>query len=116
MPDLLLVKLAVSAADTERLGTGLSVAAAAVAAGVAVRLWLANDASWLAVPGEWGRFEDDARELYLGAADGSRVSVCARCASRRGITAQDVGGAVSIEGAAAFVAAVMAPGTRVLVY
>ncbi len=116
MPDRLLVKLAVSSDQSERLGTGLSVAAAAVASGVQVRLWLANDASWLAVPSQQVRFEDDVRELFLGAAEGAEVSVCARCAQRRGITAEDVGAGVSIEGAAAFVSAVMEPGTRVLVY
>ena len=116
MPDRLLVKLAVSSDQSERLGTGLSVAAAAVASGVSVRLWLANDASWLAVSSEHERFEEDVRDLYLGAAEAADVSVCARCAQRRGITAEGVGAGVSIEGAAAFVAAVMEPGTRVLVY
>lgn len=116
MPAALVVKIAVGAESPERLSSGLSVAAAAVAAGVDVALWLANEASWLAVPDRAGDFPAEALELFDAVAEDATVSVCARCAERRGIASGDLIDGARIEGAAAFVAAITAPGTQALVY
>ena len=44
------------------------------------------------------------------------MTVCAQCAARRGLTADDLLAGVAVRGAAAFVEEVMAPGARALVY
>lgn len=109
-----MVKIAVDDCAAERLQTGLSVAAAAVASGVETSLWLAGEASRLGVAGE--PVEPEVAELLTTVLAGGTVAVCARCAARRGITVEQLRVGVSIAGAAAFVAEVTAPETQALVY
>src|SRR5665647_505677 len=73
----------------EACNQALTVAAAAVAAGVEVSLWLSGEASWLALPGRAGDIVlphatplADLLEVVLG--EGT-VTLCTQCAARRGI-------------------------------
>jgi len=114
----LVIKLLVGADQLERLQTGLSVAAAACAADVDVSLWLAGDAAWLGVAPALSRLviDDHTAELLAAVLPAATVAVCARCAQRRGISSGDLRLGVTIQGAAAFVAAITKPGVQALVY
>ena len=116
----LVVKVTSGQEAPERLSQAVTVAATAVASGVAVSLWLTGEASWLAVP---GRAEEivlphaaplaELRDLLLSS---GRVTVCTQCAARREITAGDLLPGAEIRGAAAFVEEVLQDGVQALVY
>ena len=113
-----MIKIAGWRADPERLQTGLSVAAAACAAGVDVAVWLAGDAAWLAT-GAASRpaaLDGESAELFDVVRQQGSVAVCARCAQRRGIAAQHLLPGIQIQGAAAFVAAITGPQVQAVVY
>ncbi len=119
-PASLVVKVTCGTEALERLNQAFTVAATALAADVEVSLWLTGDATRTMLPGGAEDVElpyavplADLRDTLL---DGARVTVCAQCAARRGITEDDVLAGVAIRGAAAFVEEVMAPGARALVY
>ena len=116
----LVVKVTAGLEAPERCNQGFTVAAAAVAAGASVRLWLTGEASWLAVPGR-------AEQLVLPHAapldqllgvvlDSGQVTVCSQCAARRSLTEADLLPGVTIQGAASFVDAVLRPDMQALVY
>ena len=116
----LVVKVTVGDADAERCNQAFTVAAAAVASGVPVSLWLTGEAAWLASP---GRAEDvlaAARHPAVRPArvvlDAGTVTVCTQCAARRGLGQGDVLPGVAIAGAAAFVEEALADGAQALVY
>jgi predicted peroxiredoxin len=115
-----IVKVTCGAEAPERLSQALTVAATAVASGVAVSLWLTGDAVLLAVP---GRVPDLGLEHATPLADlvdavlaGGRTTVCTQCATRRGLTADDLAPGVRIAGAATFVAEALGDGAQALVY
>lgn len=104
----------------EAANQAFTVAAAAVAAGAEVSLWLTGEASWFALPGR-------ADELALAHAtpvadlletilEGGRVTLCTQCAARRAITAEDVLPGIRIAGSATFVEEALAEGAQALVY
>jgi len=104
----------------EACNQAFTVAAAAVAAGADVSLWLTGEAAWFGVPGR-------AAELTLEHAtpladlldvvlEGGRVTVCTQCAARRGIAPDDVLPGVRIAGAAVFVEESLADDAQALVY
>ena len=116
----LVIKATAGKDDPERCNQAFTVAAAAVASGVQVSLWLTGEAAWFALPGRAADFSlphaaplSDllASVLALGTA-----TVCSQCAARRDIAATDVIDGVRIAGAATFVAEVMADGAQALVY
>jgi len=116
----LVIKATAGKDDPERCNQAFTVAAAAVASGVQVSLWLTGEAAWFSVPGRAADFSlphaaplSDllASVLALGA-----VTVCSQCAARRDITTSDVIDGVRIAGAATFVAEIMADGAQALVY
>ena len=120
MARTLVIKATAGKDDPERCNQAFTVAAAAVASGVQVSLWLTGEAAWFSVPGRAADFSlphaaplSDllASVLALGA-----VTVCTQCAARRDITTSDVIDGVRIAGAATFVAEVMADGAQALVY
>src|SRR5579875_2683527 len=112
----LVVKVTAGRDDAERCNQALTVAAAAVASGVPVSLWLAGEAAWLALPGRAGEVAL-AHATPAGAVlAGGTVTVCTQCAARRGIGEADVLTGIRIAGAATFLAEVMADGARALVY
>ena len=120
MARTLVIKATAGKDDPERCNQAFTVAAAAVASGVQVSLWLTGEAAWFSVP---GRAEDFslphaaplsdllASVLALGV-----VTVCSQCAARRDITTSDLIDGVRIAGAATFVAEIMADGAQALVY
>lgn len=116
----LVVKATAGKNDPERCNQAFTVAAAAVASGVRVSLWLTGDSAYLALPGQAEDFTlayatplNDLLETIL---KGGSVTVCTQCAARRQITEDDLLDGIRIAGAATFVAEVLADGVKALVY
>ena len=99
----LVIKVTAGKDDPERCGQALTVAATALASGVAVSLWLAAEAAWLAVPGG----ADDIvlphspplGDLLASIVAGGTVTLCTQCAARRDIGPGDVIEGIRIGGA-----------------
>ena len=116
----LVVKLTAGASEAERVNQAFTVAAAGVASGVPVSLWLTGEATWFGVP---GRAEDfslplatplaDLRDAVLG---GGTLTVCTQCAARRALSDADVLPGVRFAGAATFVEESLVDGAQALVY
>ncbi len=119
-PHRLVVKLTCGAEATERCSQAVTVAATALASGVAVELWLTGEAAWLALPGRAEQVElphsAPLADLLAAVLDGGQVTVCTQCAARRGIAPGDLLPGARIAGSASFVEQVMSPGTQALVY
>lgn len=116
----LVIKVTAGADAPERCNQAFTVAAAAVASGVPVSLWLTGESSWFALPGRAKEFElphatplDDLLAVVLSA---GRVTVCTQCAARRDITDDEVLPGIRIAGAPTFVEEVTADGAQALVY
>ena len=116
----LVIKVTAGKDDPERCNQAFTVAAAAVASGVQVSLWLTGEAAWFALP---GRAEDFSlphaaplADLLAGVLAAGTVTLCTQCAARRDIGPDDLIDGIRISGAATFVAEVMADGTQALVY
>jgi predicted peroxiredoxin len=116
----LVIKVTAGKDDPERCGQALNVAAAAVASGVGVSLWLTGEAAWFALPGRADEVKLDHSpplgDLLGGVLAGGTVTLCTQCAARRGITPEDVIDGIRISGAATFVAEVTADASQALVY
>ncbi|MBB5434101.1 DsrE family protein [Nocardiopsis composta] len=120
MSRALVIKVTAGEDAPERCNQGFTVAAAAVASGVPVSLWLTGEASWFAVPGRAEKFSlphaaplADLLESVLLA---GRVTVCTQCAARRGLEQSDLLKGVRIAGAPTFVEEAVADGAQALVY
>lgn len=116
----LVIKCTAGAEDAERCNQAFTVAAAAVAAGADVSLWLTGEAAWFAVPGRAEQFTlelagslADSRDLVL---EHGRLVVCAQCAARRGIGEADLVAGAQIAGAVVFAEQVLEDGVQALVY
>ncbi|SEN40038.1 DsrE family protein [Nonomuraea pusilla] len=116
----LVIKVTAGADAPERCNQAFTVAAAALASGVSVSLWLTGESSWFALPGRAAEFSlphavplPDLLGAVLAA---GRVTLCTQCAARRNITPDDVMEGVRIAGAPAFVEEVTAEGVQALVY
>ncbi|MBF4765410.1 DsrE family protein [Nocardioides islandensis] len=116
----LVVKVTCGAEDAERCNQAFTVAAAAVAAGADVGLWLTGEAAWFGVPGRAEEFSLDLAAPLAALRDavvaGGQVTVCTQCAQRRGIVEADLVPGVRIAGAATFAEEVLADGVQALVY
>ena len=120
MARTLVVKVTAGKDDPERCNQAFTVAATAVASGVAVSLWLTGEAAWFGLP---GRAEDFSlpqaaplKDLLDSVLALGTVTVCTQCAARREISEDAVIKGVRIAGSATFVAEVMADGAQALVY
>ncbi|MCU1589925.1 MAG: sulfur reduction protein DsrE [Frankiales bacterium] len=115
-----MVKATAGADAPERCAQAFTVAAMAIAAGAEVSLWLTGEASWFALEGRAEAFalphSAPLAELRDAVLAGGRVVLCTQCATRRGISSEDLLPAVVVAGAAAFVEEVLAEGTQALVY
>ena len=116
----MVVKVTVGEADPERCNQAFTVAAAAVAAGVPVSLWLTGEAAWFAVPGRAEAFSLPhatplAQLMDVVRATG-QVTLCSQCAARRDLGADDVLDGIRIAGAAVFVEESLTDGAQALVY
>lgn len=116
----LVIKVTAGKDDPERCNQAFTVAAAAVASGVQVSLWLTGESAWFGLP---GRAEDFSlphaaplADLLAGVLAAGTVTVCTQCAARRDITPEDLIDGVRISGAATFVAEIMADGAQAVVY
>ena len=116
----LVVKATAGKNDPERCNQALTVAAAAVASGVPVSLWLTGEAAWLAVPGQGDQITlphaTPAADLLAVVLAAGTVTVCTQCAARREITEDALIEGIRIAGAPTFVAEVLADGAKPLVY
>ncbi|MEU5867191.1 DsrE family protein [Nonomuraea sp. NPDC047529] len=116
----LVIKVTAGADAPERCNQAFTVAAAALASGVPVSLWLTGESSWFALPGRAEEFSlphaaplADLLEAVLAA---GRVTLCTQCAARRDITVDDVIEGVRIAGAPAFVEEAVSEGAQALIY
>ncbi|GLX10262.1 DsrE family protein [Microbispora sp. NBRC 16548] len=116
----LVIKVTAGADAPERCNQAFTVAAAALASGVPVSLWLTGESSWFALPGRAKEFTlaeaaplEDLLEAVLAA---GRVTLCTQCAARRGITVDDVIDGVRIAGASTFVEEALGEGVQALIY
>jgi predicted peroxiredoxin len=119
-PRPLVIKTTSGTDRPEATNQAFTVAAAAVAAGADVSLWLTGESAWFALP---GRADDlvlehatPVAELLAMVLEGGRVTVCTQCAARRGITPEQVLPGVRIAGAAVFVEESLAERAQALVY
>lgn len=119
-PRSLVIKSTSGADRPEAANQALTVAAAAVAAGATVSLWLTGEASWFAVPGRADALElahaAPLGELLALVLDAGTVTLCTQCAARRDLTVEDLIPGIRIAGASVFVAEVLADGAQALVY
>ena len=116
----LVIKCTVGADEPERCNQAFTVAAAGVAAGARVSLWLTGEAAWFGVP---GRAEDFHLDLATPLAElrdivlhGGLLTVCSQCAARRSLTADALLPDVRIAGAAAFAEEALTDDAQALVY
>ena len=120
MARTLVIKATAGKDDPERCNQAFTVAAAAVASGVQVSLWLTGEAAWFSVPGRAADFSlphaAPLSDLLASVLALGTVTVCSQCAARREITTSDVIDGVRIAGAATFVVEIMADGAQALVY
>lgn len=116
----LVIKVTVGKDDPERCNQAFTVAAAAVASGVPVSLWLTGESAWYGLPGRAGDFSllhaAPLADLLAGVLAAGSVTVCTQCAARRNIEADDLITGIRIAGAATFVAEIMTEGAQALVY
>ncbi|MEU7693080.1 DsrE family protein [Microbispora hainanensis] len=116
----LVIKVTAGADAPERCNQAFTIAAAALASGVPVSLWLTGESAWFALPGRAKEFTlaeaaplEDLLDAVLAA---GRVTLCTQCAARRGITVDDVIDGVRIAGASTFVEEALGEGVQALVY
>ena len=120
MTRTLVVKVTAGADEPERCNQGFTVAAAGVAAGAQVSLWLTGEAAWFAVPGKAEEFTlplaTPLADLLAVVRETGTVTLCTQCAARRDLTEADVLPGIRIAGAAGFVEEALAEGAQALVY
>ncbi|WP_189670665.1 DsrE family protein [Promicromonospora soli] len=104
----------------EATNQAFTVAAAAVASGAEVSLWLTGESAWFALPGratglalEHATPLPDLLEAVLAA---GTVTLCTQCAARRDITEADVIPGIRIAGSALFTEEILRDGAQALVY
>jgi predicted peroxiredoxin len=116
----LVIKVTAGKDDPERCNQAFNVAAAAVASGVQVSLWLSGESSWFALPGRADDFSlpfaPPLADLLAAVLAAGTVTLCSQCAARREIKPEDLIEGVRISGAATFVAEVTEDGVQALVY
>ena len=120
MAKSLVIKATAGADAPERCNQAFTVAAAGVASGVAVSLWLTGESTWFALPGRAEEFRlphaTPLEDLVAAVLAGGRITVCTQCAARREIGPDDVIPGIRIAGAPTFVEEIMADGAQALVY
>jgi predicted peroxiredoxin len=116
----LVIKVTAGKDEPERCNQAFTVAAAAVASGVSVSLWLTGESAWFGLPGRAAEFSlphaAPLADLLASVLALGTVTVCSQCAARRDISQADLLEGIRIAGAATFVAEVMADDTQALVY
>ncbi|MGD0555274.1 MAG: DsrE family protein [Streptosporangiaceae bacterium] len=115
-----MIKVTAGENDPERCNQAFTVAAAAIASGVDVSMWLTGESAWFALPGRAAEFKlphaaplEDLLGIIIS---GGSVTLCTQCAARRSIEPDDLIDGIRIAGAPTFVAEVMADEAKALVY
>ena len=120
MAQSLVIKVTAGKDEPERCNQAFTVAAAAVASGVTVSLWLTGESAWFALPGRAADFSlphaAPLQDLLTAVLAAGSITVCSQCAARRDIAPDDVITGIRIAGAATFIAEIMADDTQALVY
>lgn len=116
----LVIKCTAGADEIERANQAFTVAAAGIAAGATVSLWLTGDAVWFAVPGRAEAIDlplatpfAELRNLVLAS---GTLTVCTQCAARRKISETDLAAGVRLAGAAVFVEEALMDDAQALIY
>lgn len=116
----LLIKVTAGPEDAERCNQAFTVAAAGVASGVRVSLWLTGESVWFAVKGHGQDLglahAAPVSELLKPLLAADQVTVCTQCAQRRNLSEQDLLQGAHIAGAPTFVEESLADGVQALVY
>jgi predicted peroxiredoxin len=116
----LVIKCTAGADEPERCNQAFTVAAAGVAVGAQVSLWLTGEAAWFAVPGRAEEFTlplaTPLAELRDTVLAGGIMTVCSQCAARRGLVAADLLPDIRIAGAALFTEEILTDHAQALVY
>ena len=116
----LVVKVTCGSEDAERCNQAFTVAAATVATGASVSLWLTGEAAWFALPERAAAFSlplaTPLPDLLAAVLAGGTVTLCTQCAARRSISEDDVLDGVRIAGAAVFAEEALADDAQALVY
>jgi len=116
----LVIKVTAGVEAPERCNQAFTVAAAALASGAGVSLWLTGESSWFAVPGRAEGFSlphaVPLSDLLSSVLEAGTVTVCTQCAARRELTQEDLLEGVRIAGAPTFVEETLAEGVQALVY
>lgn len=116
----LVIKVTAGLDAPERCNQAFTVAAAAIASGVRVSLWLTGESAWFGLPGRAKELElphaTPLNELLDIALASGQVTVCTQCAARRDITKDDVLPGVRIAGAPTFVEEITGEDAQALVY
>ncbi|WP_067820855.1 DsrE family protein [Actinomadura kijaniata] len=116
----LVIKVTAGADGPERCNQAFTVAAAGIASGVPVSLWLTGEAAWYALPGRAKEFElphaTPLEDLLAVVLSGGTVTLCTQCAARRDIGPDDVIPGVRIAGGPTFVEEITAEKAQALVY
>lgn len=115
-----MIKATSGADGPERCNQAFTVAAAAIASGLPVSLWLTGEAAWFGLPGKAKELVlphatplDELLDIVLAA---GQVTVCTQCAARRDIGPDDLIEGIRIAGAPTFVEEISAEGAQALVY
>lgn len=120
MARTLVIKVTAGDDAPERCNQAFTVAAAALASGVQVSLWLTGEASWFALPGRAAGFKlphaAPLEDLLAAVIAAGQVTLCTQCAARREITEADLLEGVRIAGAPTFVEEITAEDAQALVY
>lgn len=120
LPRLLVVKATHAADDPERANLACNVAAAGVAGGADVHLFLAMEGVRLALPGIGRAIEVEhaagVEELLEAVYAAGSVTVCTPCAARRGLEPSSFREGTAMGGSALFVELATRPGATALVY
>lgn len=116
----LLVKITCGAEAAERSNQAWTVAAAALAAGAEVTVFLTGEAVWFAVNGRQPSLDlphaTPVADLIATVVDSGVVRVCTQCAARRELVETDLLGGVKVAGAVTFVEQALTDGVQALVY
>ena len=116
----LVIKVTAGEDAPERCNQAFTVAAAALASGVPVSLWLTGESAWFALPGRAEEFTlphaAQLADLLDAVLPAGTVTLCTQCAARRDITVDDLITGVRIAGAATFVEEILGEGVQALVY
>ncbi|GAA2426645.1 DsrE family protein [Actinomadura vinacea] len=115
-----MIKATAGADGPERCNQAFTVAAAGVASGLPVSLWLTGESTWFALPGRAEEFRlahaTPLEDLLAAVLSAGQVTVCTQCAARRDIKPDDVIPGVRIAGAPTFVEEISTEGAQALVY